>query len=81
MCGGGGVVEMDSVVALGWCRSVIVGLVVLIVECAVVVIMQHNGWATVEDVVDLVVLVELWIGGLAITSSSIEKAFVVCISS
>ena len=50
-------------------------------ECAVVVIMQHNGWATVEDVVDLVVLVELWIGGLAITSSSIEKAFVVCISS
>ena len=25
MCGGGGVVEMDSVVALGWCRSVRVG--------------------------------------------------------
>ena len=72
VCGGGGVVEVDSVVAVGWCQSVRVGLVVLIVECAVVVIMQHNGWATMEDVVDVVVLVELWIGGLASTSSSIS---------
>ena len=39
MCGGGGVVEVGSVVAVVWCRSIRVVLVVLIVECAVVVAM------------------------------------------
>ena len=44
MCGGAGVVEVGSVVAVGWWyRSVRVELVVLTVECAVVVIMKHNG--------------------------------------
>ena len=81
MCGGGGVVEVGSVVAVVWCRSIRVVLVVLIVECAVVVAMQYNGRVIVEDVVDVVVLVELRIGGLASISSSIEKAAVVHISS
>ena len=47
----------------------------------VVTIMQDNGWVIVEDVVDVVVLVELRIGGLASNSSRIEKCFVVRISS
>ena len=34
----------------------------------VVTIMQDNGWVIVEDVVDVVVLVELRIGGLASNS-------------
>ena len=42
MCSGG-VVEVDSLIAVGWCRSVGVGLVVHLVECAVVVIMKDNG--------------------------------------
>ena len=42
----------------------------------VVTIMQDNGWVIVEDVVDVVVLVELSIGGLASNSSRIEKCFV-----
>ena len=67
MCGGG-VVEVDSRVAVGWCRSVRVGLVVFIVECVVVVVMESNGWEIVEDVMDVVVFVELWIGGLASNS-------------
>ena len=46
-----------------------------------VMVMQYNGWAIVEDVVDGVVLVELRIGGIASNSSSIEKGVVVCISS
>ena len=50
---------------------------VLIVECAVVVMMQYNGWVVVEDVVGLAVFVVLRIGGLASNSSSIEKGFVV----
>ena len=35
------------------------------VEYVFVTIMQDNGWVIVEDVVDVVVLVELRIGGLA----------------
>ena len=54
---------------------------VLILECAVMVVMQHNGWMIVEDVMDVVVLVELEIGGLASNSSSIEKGVVVHMSS
>ena len=54
---------------------------VLMVEYVVVTIMQDNGWVTVVDVVDVVVLVELRIGGLASNSSRIEKRFVVRISS
>ena len=54
---------------------------VLIVECVVVMVMQYNGWAILEDVLDGVVLLELRIGGLASNSSSIEKGVVVCISS
>ena len=77
VCGGGSVVEVFSMVALGWCWSARVGLVVLIVECAVVVMMQYNGWVVAEDVVDLAVFVVLRIGGLASNSSSIEKGFVV----
>ena len=50
-------------VVVGWCCGIRVGLVVLIVECAVVVIMKENGWEIVEDVVDMVVFVELWVGG------------------
>ena len=42
---------------------------VLIVECAVVLIMKDNGWEIVEDIVDVVVFVELWIGGLTSNSS------------
>ena len=57
------------------------GLVVFIVECAAVVIMKDNGWEMVEDVVDVVVFVKLWVGWLVICSSSIENSFVVCISS
>ena len=77
VCGGVSVVEVFSMVALGWCWSARVGLVVLIVECAVVVMMQYNGWVVVEDVVGLAVFVVLRIGGLASNSSSIEKGFVV----
>ena len=54
---------------------------VFMVEYVVVTIMQDNGWVTVVDVVDVVVLVELRIGGLASNSSRIEKRFVVRISS
>ena len=54
---------------------------VLIAECAVMVVMQYNRWVIVEDVVDVVVLVELRIGGLASISSSIEKGVAVRISS
>ena len=54
---------------------------VLIVECAVVVVMQYNGQAIVQDVVDVVVLVELRIGGLASISFSIEKGVIMRISS
>ena len=81
MYGGGGIVEVGSVVVVGWFRGVRVGLVVLILECAVMVVMQHNGWVIVEDVMDVVVLVELEIGGLASNSSSIEKGVVVRMSS
>ena len=77
----GGVVGVDNVVVKGWYRSVRMELVVLMVECAVVVIMKDNGWEMVEDVVDVVVFVELWVGGLASNSSSIENVFVLCISS
>ena len=79
MCSGD-VVEVDSVVVIGWYQSVRVGLVVIIVECAVVVIMKDNGWEIVEDMVNVVVFVVLWIGGLSSFSSSIENDFVVCIS-
>ena len=51
------------------------------VEYVVVAIMQDNGWVIVEDVVGVVVLVELRIGGLASSSSRIEKGFVMRISS
>ena len=72
-------------VVAGWCRIVGVGLVVLIVECAVLVIMEDNGWEIAEDVVEVVVIVELWVAGLVINSSSIENGlcawFVVCVSS
>ena len=81
MYGGGGIVEVGSVVVVGWFRGVRVGLVVLIFECAVMAVMQHNGWVIVEDVMDVVVLVELEIGGLASNSSSIEKGVVVRMSS
>ena len=50
---------VDTVVVKGWYRSVRMELVVLMVECAVVVIMKDNGWEMVEDVVDVVVFVEL----------------------
>ena len=80
MCSGG-VLEVDSVTAIGWCHSVVVGLVVLTVECAVVVIIKDNRWEIVEDVVDMVVFAELWVGGLTINSSNIEYGFVVFISS
>ena len=42
---------------------------VLIVEFAVVLIMKDNGWEIVEDIVDVVVFVELWIVGLTSNSS------------
>ena len=80
MCSSG-VVGVDSVVLVGWCRSVKVGLAVLIVECGMVVIMKQNRWERVEDVVDVVLFVELWVDGRATNSSSIEKCFMVCISS
>ena len=54
---------------------------VFMVEYVVVTIMQDNGWVIVEDVVDVVVLLELRIVGLASHSSRIEKGFVVRISS
>ena len=54
---------------------------VFMVEYAVVTIMQDNRWVIVEDVVDVVVLVELRISGLASNSSRIEKGFVVRMSS
>ena len=41
--------------------------------------MERNGWEIVEDVVDVLVFVELWIGGLACNSSSIENDFVMCV--
>ena len=71
--------EVGSVGAASWCRSVRVGLVVHTVECNVVV--YCNGWAIVEDVVDVVLLVELWIGGLNSNSCIIEKVVLVCIFS
>ena len=80
MCSGV-VMEMDSVVVAGWCRIVGVELVVLIVECAVVVIMKDNGWEIVEGVVEVVVFVELLLAGLVISSSRIENGFVVCVPS
>ena len=80
MCSGG-VLEVDSVTAIGWCHSVVVGLVVLTVECAVVVIIKDNRWEIVEDVVDMVVFAELWVGGLTINSSNNQDGFMVCISS
>ena len=48
---------------------------VLIVEFAMAVIMQYDEWVIVENVVDAVMFVELQIGGLASSSSSIEKGF------
>ena len=51
--------DVNSIVAVGWCRIVGLGLVVLIVECDVVEIIKVNGWEIVEDVVDVLVLVEL----------------------
>ena len=54
---------------------------VFMVEYVVVTIMQDNRWVIVEDVVDVVVLVELGISGLASNSSRIEKSFVVRMSS
>ena len=45
------------------------------------VIMKDNGWKMEKDVVDVLVFVELWVGGLATKSSSIENGFMVCISS
>ena len=42
---------------------------VLIVEFAVALIMKDNGWEIVEDIVDVIVFVELWIGGLTSNSS------------
>ena len=71
---------MGSMVEPGWCRSVGFVSVMLIVDCVVVVIMEYNGWEIVEDEVDMVVFVELWIGGLASNSSSIEIGFVMCLS-
>ena len=66
-----GVVEVDSVVAVGWFRNVRVGLVVLTVGCAVVVVMKDNRLEIVEDMVNVVVFVKLWIGGLVSNSPSI----------
>ena len=57
--GDNGVVKVGSVAAVGWCRSVWVGIVMFVVK----------------DVVDISVLVELSIGGLASHSSRIEKCF------
>ena len=71
--------EVDSLIAVGWCRSVGVGLVVRLVECAVVVIMKDNGWEIVEDMVDVVVFVELWVIKLTINSSITDNGFVVYI--
>ena len=45
------------------------------------VIMKDNGWKMEKDVVDVLVFVELWVGGLATKSSSIENGFMVCITS
>ena len=71
---------MGSVVLVGLCRSVGFESVMLIVECVVVVIMEYDGWEIVGDEVDMVVFVELWIGGLASNSLSIETGFVMCVS-
>ena len=70
---------MGSVVVVGWCRSEGFESVMLIVECVVVVIMEYNGWEILGDEVDMVVFVELWIGGLASNSLSIEIGFVMCV--
>ena len=51
--------DVNSIVAVGWCRIVGLGLVVLIVECDVVEIIKVNGWEIVEDVVGVLVFVEL----------------------
>ena len=72
---------VDNVVVVGWYHSVRVGLVVLMVECAVVDSVKDNGWEVVEDVVDMMVFVEFWVGGLASNSSSVDNDFLVCISS
>ena len=50
---------------------------VFMAEYVVVEIIQDNGWVVVEDVVDVLVLMELPIGGLASNSTRIEKCFVV----
>ena len=51
------------------------------VEYVVVMIIQENGSVILEDVVDVMVLLEFRIGGLASNLSRTEKCFVVCISS
>ena len=51
------------------------------VEYVVVAIMQDNGWVTVDDVVDVLVLADLRIDELASNSPRIEKSFLVRISS
>ena len=66
-----GVVEVDSVVAVGWFQNVRVVLVVLTVGCAVVVVMKDNRLEIVEDMVNVVVFVKLWIDGLVSNSPSI----------
>ena len=71
---------VDNVVVAGWYLSVRVGLVVLMVECAVVDSVKDNGWEVVEDVVDMTVFVEFWVGWLASNSSSVGNDFLVCIS-
>ena len=64
---------MGSVVTVDWCRSVGFESVVFVAKClVVVVIIEYNGWEIVDGEVDMVVLVELSIGGLASSSSSIE---------
>ena len=50
---------VNSIVAVGWCRIVGLGLIVLIVECDVVMIIKVNGWEILEDMVNLLVLVNL----------------------
>ena len=54
---------------------------VFMVEYVVVTIMQDNGWVIVQDGVEVVVLIELRVGGLSTNSFRIEKGFVMCISS
>ena len=44
-------------------------------ECIVVVIMKDNGWKIVEYVVDMVVLVELQVDGLASRMAILRMVF------